>query len=132
MGVFDAAMSKTFDVIVVGAALNGLTASLALGGRSARHPLSVALIDRKEPRKALAETSGWRASAITQLQTDFRGYLGVWEGVAQHMQEMGEIIVTDGRGLKPGRCCCNSARSGHGTGLIGPHGGETTICCGAF
>ena len=51
MGVFDGVMTKTFDVIVVGAALNGLTAGLALGGHRARRPLSVAIIDRKDPRQ---------------------------------------------------------------------------------
>ena len=42
------AMTKTFDVIVVGAALNGLTAGLALGGHRARRPLSVAIIDHPD------------------------------------------------------------------------------------
>jgi 2-octaprenyl-6-methoxyphenol hydroxylase len=98
MGVFDAVMSRTFDVIVVGAALNGLAAGLALGGHRARRPLSVAIIDRKDPRQALSRDSDGRASAITASSKRMFEALGVWEGVAQHMQEMGEIIVTDGRG----------------------------------
>ncbi|HRA93534.1 MAG TPA: FAD-dependent monooxygenase [Aestuariivirga sp.] len=98
MGAFDAIMSKTFDVIVVGAALNGLAAGLALGGHRARRPLSVAIIDRRDPRQALSRDSDGRASAITASSKRMFEALGVWEGVAPHMQEMGEIIVTDGRG----------------------------------
>ena len=93
-----AVMSKSFDVIVVGAALNGLTAGLALGGHRARRPLSVAIIDRKDPRQTLSGDSDARASAITASSKRMFEALGVWEHIAQHMQEMGEIIVTDGRG----------------------------------
>ena len=98
MGVFDIVMSKTFDVIVVGAALNGLAAGLALGGHRARRPLSVAIIDRKDPRQTLPSDNDARASAITASSKRMFEALGVWEHVAQHMQAMGEIIVTDGRG----------------------------------
>ncbi len=65
MGVFDGVMTKTFDVIVVGAALNGLTAGLALGGHRARRPLSIAIIDRRDPRQTLSGDNDARASAIT-------------------------------------------------------------------
>src|SRR5204863_3923597 len=98
MGVFDRIMSKTFDVIVVGAALNGLSAGLALGGHRARRPLSVAIIDRRDPRQALSDDSDARASAITASSKRMFEALGVWEHVAPHMQAMSEIIVTDGRG----------------------------------
>lgn len=98
MGVFDSVMTKTFDVIVVGAALNGLSAGLALGGHRARRPLSVAIIDRKDPRQNVSNENDARASAITASSKRMFEALGVWEHVAQHMQAMDEIIVTDGRG----------------------------------
>ena len=98
MGVFDGVMSKTFDVIVVGAALNGLAVGLALGGHQARRPLSVAIIDHRDPRQALSADSDARASAITASSKRMFEALGVWEHVAPHMQAMNEIIVTDGRG----------------------------------
>ena len=98
MGVFDVVMTKTFDVAVVGAALNGLTAGLALGGHRARRPLSVAIIDRKDPRQTHSGDNDARASAITPSSKRMFEALGVWENVAPYMQEMGEIIVTDGRG----------------------------------
>ena len=98
MGVFDGVMTKNFDVIVVGAALNGLTAGLALGGHRARRPLLVAIIDHKDPRQNLSNENDARASAITASSKRMFEALGVWEHVAQHMQAMDEIIVTDGRG----------------------------------
>ncbi len=98
MGVFDGVMSRTFDVVVVGAALNGLTAGLALGGHRARRPLSVAIIDLKDPRQTLSTDSDARASAITASSKRMFEALGVWEHVAPQMQVMSEIIVTDGRG----------------------------------
>ena len=98
MGVFGAIMTKSFDVIVVGGALNGLAAGLALGGHRARRPLSVAIVDRKDPRQNLSSDDDARASAITASSKRMFEALGVWEHIAQHMQEMAEIIVTDGRG----------------------------------
>jgi 2-octaprenyl-6-methoxyphenol hydroxylase len=98
MGVFDGVMTRTFDAIVVGAALNGLATGLALGGHRARRPLSVAIIDLKDPRQAPAADSDARASAITASSKRMFEALGVWEHVAPHMQVMSEIIVTDGRG----------------------------------
>ena len=98
MGVFDGVMTKTFDVIVVGAALNGLTAGLALGGHRAKRPLSVGIIDLRDPRQAISGDSDARASAITASSKRMFEALGVWEHVAPHMQAMNEIIVTDGRG----------------------------------
>jgi len=99
MRAFDEIMSKRFDVIVVGAALNGLAAGLALGGNKARRPLSVAIVDIKDPRQKLSsDNNDARASAITASSKRMFEALGVWEHVAQHMQEMREIIVTDGGG----------------------------------
>ena len=65
MGAFDAVMSKTFDVIVVGAALNGLAAGLALGGHRARRPLSVAIIDLYFPMLHLPTRSTPYATLFT-------------------------------------------------------------------
>ncbi|MEP7174358.1 MAG: FAD-dependent monooxygenase [Aestuariivirga sp.] len=91
-------MSKTFDVIVVGAALNGLAVGLALGGYRARRPLCVAIIDLKDPRQTLSSNSDARALAITASSKRMFEALGVWEHVVQRMQEMAEIIVIDGHG----------------------------------
>ncbi len=88
-------MHKIPDVIVIGAALNGLAAALALGGRRVRRPLSVCLVDSKDPRGFSTNTFDGRASAITTAARRMFEALGVWESVAIHAQPMAEIIVTD-------------------------------------
>jgi 2-octaprenyl-6-methoxyphenol hydroxylase len=91
-------MSTRFDVIVVGAALNGLTAGLALGGHKARRRLSVAIVDSRDPRQRSSANNDARASAITASSKRMFEILGVWEHIARRAQEMREIIVTDGGG----------------------------------
>ncbi len=91
-------MTHKFEVIVVGAALNGLAAGLALGGRRARRPLSVAVVDLHDPRRKTSNGEDARALAITASSRRMFEALGVWEKAAPHMQEMREISVTDGNG----------------------------------
>ena len=43
-------MTKPHDIIVIGAALNGLAAALALGGSHVKRPLDVVVVDVKDPR----------------------------------------------------------------------------------
>jgi 2-octaprenyl-6-methoxyphenol hydroxylase len=88
-------MNTRFDVIVVGAAFNGLAAGLALGGHRARRPLSVAIIDIKHPRQKTSGDDDARASAITTSSKRMFEALGAWEHIAHHAQEMHEIVVTD-------------------------------------
>jgi 2-octaprenyl-6-methoxyphenol hydroxylase len=90
----------TPDVIVIGAALNGLAAALALGGRRVKCPLNVVLVDAKDPKDFATTTFDGRASAITASARRMFEALGVWEKVAQEAQPMDEIIVTDS--LRPG------------------------------
>ena len=91
-------MSKRFDVIVVGAALNGLAAALAFGGAGIRRPLTVAIIDRHDPRQKLARDDDARASAITASSKRMFEALGIWDRISRHAEDMREIIVTDGAG----------------------------------
>jgi 2-octaprenyl-6-methoxyphenol hydroxylase len=88
-------MSTRFDVIVVGAALNGLTAGLALGGHRVRRPLSVAIVDIRDPRQRSSADNDARASAITASSKRMFEVLGVWDQVGGRAQEMREIVVTD-------------------------------------
>jgi 2-octaprenyl-6-methoxyphenol hydroxylase len=90
---------KKFDVIVVGAGLNGLVAALALGGRHARRALTVAVIDRADPQRFATATHDSRASALTAAtQTMFQA-LGLWERVRPAAQDMTRILVTDGESI---------------------------------
>ena len=88
-------MSTRFDVIVVGAALNGLAAGLALGGHRTRRPLSVAIVDIRDPRQRNSTNNDARASAITASSKRMFEVLGVWDHVGRYAQEMREIVVTD-------------------------------------
>ena len=85
----------TPDVLVIGAALNGLAAALALGGRRVKRPLNVVLIDAKDPRSFASRGFDGRASAITASARRMFEALGIWEKVAYEAQAMQEIIVTD-------------------------------------
>ena len=90
----------TPDVLVIGAALNGLAAALALGGRRVKRPLNVVLIDAKDPCSFASSGFDGRASAITASARRMFEALGIWEKVAHEAQAMQEIIVTDS--LSPG------------------------------
>ena len=89
-------MSKRFDVVIVGAALNGLAAGLALGGQRTRRPLSVAIVDGVDPFQRVASSRDARASALTSSARRMFEVLGVWQHIAQQTQDMREIVVTDG------------------------------------
>ena len=87
--------SRPHDIIVIGAALNGLAAALALGGREVKRPLDVVVIDLKDPRSFSSNAFDGRASAITAAARRMFEALGVWQAVAHEAQAMAEIIVTD-------------------------------------
>jgi 2-octaprenyl-6-methoxyphenol hydroxylase len=87
--------SRPHDIIVIGAALNGLAAALALGGREAKRPLDVVVVDVKDPRNFATNAFDGRASAITAAARRMFEALGVWQAVAHEAQAMAEIIVTD-------------------------------------
>ena len=88
-------MTQHQDVIVIGAALNGLAAALALGGRNARRPLEIAVVDVKDPREFATNSFDGRASAITAAARRMFEALGVWQKVAHEAEPMRDIIVTD-------------------------------------
>ena len=124
-------MTKSFDVIVVGGALNGLAAGLALGGHRARRPLSVAIVDRKDPRQNLSSDDDARASAITASSKRMFEALGVWEHIAQHMQEMRRNHC-DRRPRPRSQAGAAAIWRSRLRTDVGPAWWRTTICCRAF
>ena len=92
-------MSKIPDVIIAGAALNGLAAALALAGSGARRPVKAVVVDAKDPRLFAQSGFDGRASAITASAKRMFEALGVWPAIQPHAQAMSEIVVTDS---KPG------------------------------
>lgn len=90
-------MDRKTDIIVIGAALNGLAAALALGGKNGLRPLDIVLIDKSDPRRFARDEFDGRASAITASSKRMLEALGVWETIARDTQPMNDIIVTDWR-----------------------------------
>lgn len=90
-------MTAKSDIIIAGAALNGLAAAVALGGAQLRRPLTVTVIDAKDPREFSSSAFDGRASAITISARRMFEALGVWGEIAQQAQAMQEIVVTDAR-----------------------------------
>lgn len=88
-------MTGSQDIIIIGAALNGLAAALALGGRRVRRPLDVLVVDAKDPRSLASNSFDGRASAISAVARRMFTALGVWDKVAHHAEAMTDIIVTD-------------------------------------
>ena len=78
------AMTERIEIVVIGAALNGLAAALALGGKQALRPASVTLIDAKDPRNFANSGFDGRASAITASSRRMFEAFGVWEAIAPH------------------------------------------------
>ncbi len=85
------------DILIAGAALNGLAAAVALAGPNALRPLDILVLDQADPRKFVRDSFDGRASAITASSRRMLEALGVWDEIAAHAEPMREIIVTDAR-----------------------------------
>ena len=83
---------KTYDVVIVGAGMAGMTLALALhqGG------LQVALVERQSFDDILDVTHDGRASAIAYACFRQWKALGVGDALEAHACRMDEIMVTDG------------------------------------
>ncbi|MBL8908143.1 MAG: FAD-dependent monooxygenase, partial [Rhizobiales bacterium] len=88
-------MIERSEIIVIGAALNGLAAALALGGKQALRPAGVTLIDARDPRNFADSAFDGRASAITASSRRMFEALGVWDAMAPQAQPINRIAVTD-------------------------------------
>lgn len=89
----------TADILIAGAALNGLAAAVALAGPKALRPLDVLVLDQADPAKFARDSFDGRASAITASSRRMLEALGLWEEIAPNAEPMRDIIVTD---AKPG------------------------------
>jgi len=88
-------MTERTEIVIIGAALNGLAAALALAGRQALRPVPVTIIDAKDPRRFADSAFDGRASAITASSQRMLTALGLWDALAPHAQPITRIIVTD-------------------------------------
>ncbi|WP_119390508.1 FAD-dependent monooxygenase [Taklimakanibacter lacteus] len=87
------------DIVIAGAALNGLAAAVALAGPKAIRPLDILVLDQADPTKFARDSFDGRASAITASSRRMLEALGLWDEIRVHAEAMREIIVTD---AKPG------------------------------
>src|SRR5690606_26574576 len=83
-----------FDVVIVGGGLAGLTQAIAL----ASNGISVAIIDREDPAKALAAGFDGRVSAIALASQRMLAAIGLWRHV-RAAQPMWDIRVFGGDSL---------------------------------
>jgi 2-octaprenyl-6-methoxyphenol hydroxylase len=83
------------EVAIIGGALNGLAAALALAGTTARTPVPTLIVDRADPQSYGDPARDRRASAITASSRHMLTALGVWEGLQPHAEPMRRIEVTD-------------------------------------
>jgi len=90
----DIAPTPIADVAVIGGGLAGLTQAIALAG----HGLSIVVIDREDPGKALAAGFDGRVSAIALASQRMLAAIGLWDHVAE-AQPMWDIRVSDGDSL---------------------------------
>jgi 2-octaprenyl-6-methoxyphenol hydroxylase len=91
-----------FDVIIIGAGPNGLALALALGGQAARTQARVLLVDARDLSVAPVDHDT-RGSALTKATLAMFKALGVMDGLAGHLCEMRDVLVTDGEGPHHGR-----------------------------
>ena len=96
-------MSERCEVLIIGAALNGLAAALALGGRRALRPLDVIAVDAGDPALFRSDRHDGRASAITTSSRRMFETMGVWQRMAPHAEAMAGIIATDSTGAADDR-----------------------------
>lgn len=83
-----------FDVAIIGGGLNGLTQAIAL----ARHGISVVVIDREDPARAIGAGFDGRVSAIALASQRMLAAIGLWRHVSES-QPMWDIRVSDGDSL---------------------------------
>ena len=79
------------DVVVVGGAMSGLATAAALTSAG----LSVAIIDRADPRDAEVARNDVRTTAISLSSRRMLTVLGAWQGVADTAEPILDIRISD-------------------------------------
>lgn len=80
------------DAVIAGAALSGLSVALAL----AEAGLEVVIVDRTDPRAAVAGDGDIRTTAISLSSRRLLTALGAWDAVADRAEPILDIRVSDG------------------------------------
>ena len=82
----------SFDIIVVGAGINGMTTALALSEKG----FSVALIERDNIQKKLRDTRDGRGISVARHSKDILSKYNIWDHISSEYGVMEKIVVTDG------------------------------------
>jgi len=85
-------MKKTFDVIIVGGGLAGLSLSTLLAAQGAQ----VMCLDREPVQKQLAATFDGRTTAVSWASQKILAAAGVWEAMAPQACPIDTIQILDG------------------------------------
>ncbi len=86
------ANSNSYDAVISGGGLVGLTLGLAL----ARGGLEVAVVDAQSPETVMTAKFDGRASAIALASCRMMKALGLWPRLEPHAQPINDILVSDG------------------------------------
>jgi 2-octaprenyl-6-methoxyphenol hydroxylase len=81
-----------FDIIVVGAGINGMTTASVLSEKG----FKVALIERDHIKKKLKTNRDGRGISIARNSKDILSQYNIWEHISSEYGTMEKIIVTDG------------------------------------
>ncbi len=93
--------SKTPEVSVEAAIVGGGLVGAALALALAQREIRVAVCDALPLERQLAEDFDGRAYAVALASRRFLSWLGLWDAVAPHAEEIRDILVTDGRPGEP-------------------------------
>src|SRR5690625_4270303 len=106
----------SFDAILSGGGLIGLSLSLALADAGLR----VAVVDRQDPALVVAEPFDGRASAIARGSQNVLAAIAVWPHAEKEAQPIVDIRVSDGRvGRRPSRLFLHYDAAELGDGPMG-------------
>ena len=86
-------MKKSYDILIIGAGLNGAT--MALG--AAQFGLSVALFDAHKMSDQLETGFDGRSYALSLTSVRMMRSLGLWDALKDHAQPILDIKVCEGQ-----------------------------------
>jgi len=84
--------TETFEVLIVGGGLAGLTMAIALG----KAGVNVACLDREAPATQLKAAYDGRTTALSFATQNILKAIGVWKEIEKHAEPIRDIRVTDG------------------------------------
>ena len=89
----DSGQTETFDVVISGGGMVGMSLALALGRAGAR----VGVVDALDPATATHAGFDGRVSAVAFASCRMLEAIGAWPHLGAHAQPINDILVTDGR-----------------------------------